>query len=141
MGGHPADPCLEPPERLALPGEQRVRVLQLLATGTNGGAQEHVYSLISRLDRSRYDVSVVSLSPGSAARKIERLGVPTTIIDEPDDATAVGAVAALANIDPAMEEAALNLGSTGLRRFRHRRATRSFRRIRMTTGSRRGRCW
>jgi glycosyltransferase involved in cell wall biosynthesis len=66
-----------------------------MATGTNGGAQEHVYSLVSRLDRSRYDVSVISLSPGSAARKIERLGVPVTVLDEHDDAIAVGAVATL----------------------------------------------
>ena len=40
------DPCLEPVERGPLPGSQRVRVVELLATGTNGGAQEHVYSLI-----------------------------------------------------------------------------------------------
>lgn len=96
MGGIvPGDPCLEPVERPVLPGDQRVRVVEILATGTNGGAQEHVFGLISRLDRSRYDVSVISLSPGSAARKIERLGVPTVVLDEHDDATAVGAVAAL----------------------------------------------
>jgi glycosyltransferase involved in cell wall biosynthesis len=91
----PDDPCLAPVKRGLLPGPQRVRVVEILATGTNGGAQEHVYSLISRLDRSRYDVSVISLSPGSAARKIERLGVPVTVLDEHDDAVAVGAVTAL----------------------------------------------
>ena len=53
---------------------ERIRVVEVLATGTNGGAQEHVYNLISRIDRDRYDVSVVSLSPGSAVRKLERLG-------------------------------------------------------------------
>ena len=69
-------------------------MVQLLATGTNGGAQEHVYNLVSRMDRERYDVSVVSLSPGSAVRKLERLGVPVTVIDEPDDAIATGILAA-----------------------------------------------
>ena len=46
---------------------ERIRVVQVLATGTNGGAQEHVYNLVSRAwTATRYDVSVVSLSPGSA---------------------------------------------------------------------------
>ncbi len=89
------DPCLEPVRRGPLPGGRRIRVVEILATGTNGGAQEHVYSLISRLDRSRYDVSVISLSPGSAARKIARLGVSVTVLDEHDDAILVGAVTAL----------------------------------------------
>ena len=35
-----------------------------MATGTNGGAQEHVYSLLSRLDRDRYEPTVISLSHG-----------------------------------------------------------------------------
>ena len=51
-------------------------MVEVLATGTNGGAQEHLYNLISRIDRERYDVSVVSLSPGSAVRKLEQLGHP-----------------------------------------------------------------
>jgi glycosyltransferase involved in cell wall biosynthesis len=78
-----------------------VRVVEILATGTNGGAQEHVYSLLSRLDRSRYQPTVISLSAGSAERKIARLGIPVHVIDEPDDAIAVGAVAALlADVEP-----------------------------------------
>jgi glycosyltransferase involved in cell wall biosynthesis len=90
----PGDPCLEPVARRAIPGG-RVRVLELLATGTNGGAQEHVYGLVSRIDPSRYDVHVVSLSTGSAVRKLQRAGFPVTVIEEPDDAIATGALAAL----------------------------------------------
>ena len=90
----PGDPCLEPVERPALPGG-RVRVVEIVATGTNGGAQEHVFGLLTRLDPTRYDVDVVSLSPGSSVRKLERHGIPVTVIDEPDDAIATGAVAAL----------------------------------------------
>ncbi len=67
----PGDPCLEPVERPALPGG-RVRVVEILATGTNGGAQEHVFGLLTRLDPTRYDVHVVSLSAGSSVRKLER---------------------------------------------------------------------
>ena len=71
----PTDPCFEPVLRPALPGG-RVRVVEVLATGTNGGAQEHLYSLVTRIDRSRYDVSVVALSAGSAVRKLQRAGIP-----------------------------------------------------------------
>ncbi len=80
--------------RPPLPGGQRVRIVEVLASGTNGGAQEHVTSLLRRLDRSRYTASVVSLGTGSAARRLQREGYPTLVIDEPDDAIAVGALAA-----------------------------------------------
>lgn len=90
----PDDPCLDPVARPAVPGG-RVRVLELLATGTNGGAQEHVYGLLTRIDAARYDVHVVSLTHGSAVRKLERHGIPVTVIDEPEDAIATGALAAL----------------------------------------------
>ena len=95
------DPCLSPVERPPLPGRGRVRVVELLATGTNGGAQEHVFSLMSRLDTDRYDATVVSLSAGSAVRKLQRAGFPVVVIDEPDDAIAVGALTAyLADLRP-----------------------------------------
>jgi glycosyltransferase involved in cell wall biosynthesis len=79
---------------LPVPGPRRVRVVQVMATGTNGGAQEHVHNLVMRLDREFYDVSVVSLSPGSAVRKLQRAGIEVTVIDDPDDAIATGALAA-----------------------------------------------
>ena len=90
----PSDPCLQPVERPIVPGG-RIRVVEVLATGTNGGAQEHVFGLLTRLDSTRYDVHVVSLSPGSSVRKLERHGIEVTVIDEPDDAIATGALAAL----------------------------------------------
>lgn len=90
----PFDPCLEIVQRPTLAGGRRIRVVQVLATGTNGGAQEHLYSLVTRMDLSRYDVSIVSLSPGSAARKLQKAGFDILVIDEPDDAIAVGALAA-----------------------------------------------
>ncbi|HEX6655008.1 MAG TPA: hypothetical protein VF153_02230, partial [Candidatus Limnocylindria bacterium] len=37
-------------------GHQRTRLLQLLATGGNGGAQESYTGLLLRLDRAKYDV-------------------------------------------------------------------------------------
>jgi glycosyltransferase involved in cell wall biosynthesis len=89
------DPCSRPVIRLPLPpGREKIRVVELLATGTNGGAQEHVYNLVTRIDRSRYDVSVLSLTPGSAVRRIERAGIPTCVIEAGSDAEAIEAVAA-----------------------------------------------
>ena len=88
------DPCVAPMVHLPVPGPDRVRVVQVMATGTNGGAQEHVFNLVSRLDREFYDVSVVSLSPGSAVRKLQRAGVDVTVIDDPDDAIATATLAA-----------------------------------------------
>jgi glycosyltransferase involved in cell wall biosynthesis len=86
------DPCLAPIEHFPLPGPKRVRVVEILATGTNGGAQEHVYGLMSRLDATHYEASVVSLSAGSAVRKMQRHGIDVTVIDVPDDGGAVRAL-------------------------------------------------
>jgi glycosyltransferase involved in cell wall biosynthesis len=90
------DPCLETVARPARPpiGGERIRVVEVLATGTSGGAQEHLYGLVTRMDPDRFDVSIVSLSPGSAVRKLQRAGLDVLVIDEPDDAIAVGALAA-----------------------------------------------
>ena len=120
-----------PLERVAdaVPAGDRIRVVEVLSTGSNGGAQEHLYSLATRIDAGRFDLSVVSLSNGSAVRKLQRAGVPVLVIEEPDDAIAVGAVAAhLASIRPDVihnhmyraelvgTRAAIALGEVGHRR-------------------------
>src|SRR5215471_5330468 len=89
------DPCHDVPALLPLPSGERVRVAQLVATGTNGGAQEHVVSLLSRLDRERYDVRVISLSDGSAVRRWRALGVCVEVVEDPDDEHAAELVADL----------------------------------------------
>jgi glycosyltransferase involved in cell wall biosynthesis len=90
----PWDPCLETVPRPALGAGRRIRVVEVLATGTGGGAQEHLLSLVTRLDRTRYDVSVVALSAGVTVRKLQKAGIPVLVIDDPDDTIAVGALAA-----------------------------------------------
>lgn len=67
----------------------RPRILQLLATGGNGGAQESYTGLLLRLDRSRYDVRALSLSAGSAVSRLRALGVAVDVIDETDDELAL----------------------------------------------------
>lgn len=88
------DPCFEPPVREPVDGG-RVRVVEVMATGTNGGAQEHVYSLVTRLNPECYDVRVVSLSHGSSVRRLARAGIDVSVIDEPDDRRSVEALADL----------------------------------------------
>jgi glycosyltransferase involved in cell wall biosynthesis len=93
-------PCAPQDEREPLAGG-RVRVAQIMATGTNGGAQEHVFSLVSRLSQSRYDVRVVSLSHGSSVRRLEKAGFEVSVVDEPNDRLAVQALAEeLASFEP-----------------------------------------
>lgn len=72
----------------------RPRILQLLATGGTGGAQESYTGLLLRLDRSRYEVRAVSLSAGSAVQRLRRLGLAVEVIDEADDEAAVRELAA-----------------------------------------------
>ena len=72
----------------------RPRVLQLLATGGTGGAQESYSGLLLRLDRTKYDVRAVSLSAGSAVQRLRRLGVAVDVIDAADDEAAVRELAA-----------------------------------------------
>ena len=67
----------------------RPRILQLLATGGSGGAQESYTGLLLRLGRSRYEVRALSLSAGSAVQRLRGLGVEVDILDEPDDQRAV----------------------------------------------------
>jgi glycosyltransferase involved in cell wall biosynthesis len=64
-------------------------VLQLLATGGTGGAQESYTGLLLRLDRSAYEVRALSLSSGSAVQRLRRLGLEVEVIDEADDEDAV----------------------------------------------------
>ena len=89
------DPCLDVPVRVALPEAERIGVVQLVASGTNGGAQEHVYGLLTQIDRARYDVRVVSLTDGSAVRRWRSLDVPVEVVAEHDDRAAAAAVADL----------------------------------------------
>jgi glycosyltransferase involved in cell wall biosynthesis len=72
----------------------RPRILQLLATGGNGGAQESYTGLMLRLDRSRYEVRALSLSEGSAVHRLRRLGIAVEVIDAADDEAAIRELAA-----------------------------------------------
>jgi L-malate glycosyltransferase len=81
-------------ERRAPRSRQRPRILELLATGSTGGAQQSYTSLLLGLARDRYDVRAVSLSRGTAVERLRRLGIDVDVIDAEDDAEAVRELAA-----------------------------------------------
>lgn len=95
-----ADPCLEaitrPPRRDGTP----VVVTEVLATGSAGGAQEQLWSLLARIDGSRYDVAVISLSDGPAVRRLRGLGVPVEVVTAAVDAAALTEIVALLEARP-----------------------------------------
>ena len=78
-----------------------VRVTQIMASGSGGGAQVHVQNLVTRLDRQRFDVEVISLSDGPAVRRLRAAGVATHVIDCADDSDALAAVLGLMQARPA----------------------------------------
>jgi glycosyltransferase involved in cell wall biosynthesis len=95
-------PCVPLPVR-AVPRREPVTVVEVLATGGIGGAQQHVLSLASGLDREGFRPFVVSLSDGPAVGRIARAGVPVHVLPEPDDAAAVASLATIfAELEPAI---------------------------------------
>lgn len=72
---------------------RRPRVVQLLATGSTGGAQESYSGLLLHLDRTRFEVHALSLSAGSAVQRLRRLGIAVDVIDASTDDEAVREVA------------------------------------------------
>jgi glycosyltransferase involved in cell wall biosynthesis len=125
----PAEPCAEAAAKRPPIEGGPVRVVEVMATGTNGGAQEHVYSLVTRMDRGRYKVRVVSLSHGSSVRRLEKAGIEVSVVDGPDERAAVRAlVDLLAPFEPEVVHnhmyraevvgtlAALQLGEKGCKR-------------------------
>jgi glycosyltransferase involved in cell wall biosynthesis len=65
------------------------RVLQLLATGGTGGAQESVVALLLHLDRSRFEVEAVSLTEGRTVQRLREMGIRLAVIPPQDDESTV----------------------------------------------------
>jgi glycosyltransferase involved in cell wall biosynthesis len=88
-----SEPCTARKPIGPLADGSRIHVVQLLATGTNGGAQESVVNTVLRMDLSRHDVRVISLSHGSTVKRLERLGVATEVIEDEENSRAAAALA------------------------------------------------
>jgi glycosyltransferase involved in cell wall biosynthesis len=70
-------------------------VTEIMASGAGGGAQVHVQNLVERLDRSLFDIEVISLSDGPAMRRMRAAGITVHVVDEADDTAALGPVVEL----------------------------------------------
>jgi len=73
---------------------RRPRVVQLLATGGTGGAQESVVALLLHMDRSRFEVEAVCLADGRTVHRLRELGIGVTVIPPKDDESTVRELAA-----------------------------------------------
>ena len=62
-------------------GEIKKVKICFLITGLNiGGAEMMLYRLVKRLDKTKYDIVVVSIVPlGKVAEKISRLGIKSSV--------------------------------------------------------------
>jgi glycosyltransferase involved in cell wall biosynthesis len=85
-------PSIRPKARGSEP--RRPRILQLLATGGTGGAQESAIALLVHVDRSRFEVEAVCLTEGRTVRRLRDLGVGVTVIPSLDDESTVRELAA-----------------------------------------------
>lgn len=56
------------------------RVLQTIRQGYVGGGESHVLSLVSHLDRSRYNPQVLSFTPGQMVESLHQMDVPVHVI-------------------------------------------------------------
>ena len=89
-----ADPCFEPVVGVARGGPPHpLRRGELGAPGPRGGAPGPPHNLVTRIDRKRYDVSVMALSGGAGVRRLEKTGVNVCVLDEMSDEQAIEAVA------------------------------------------------
>ena len=121
------DPCLETVARPTPAGGRRIRVVEVLATGTNGGAQEHLYGA-RHPDRPRRATTCRSCRCRRAAPSASSSapGFDVLVIDEPDDAIAVGALAAhLAEVRPDVVHNHMYRAETRRRRGRPSPSARS----------------
>lgn len=61
-------------------GTKKIRVLQAIRQGQIGGGETHVLSLVSRLNRSKFDPIVLSFTEGPMIEKLKELGIPCHVI-------------------------------------------------------------
>jgi glycosyltransferase involved in cell wall biosynthesis len=74
----PTHPDTETPEA----GAARIRVLHIITTLDPGGAENHLLSLVTATDHTRFDSSVIYLKGrGGLTPELERLGVPVQRVD------------------------------------------------------------
>lgn len=60
---------------------QRIRICHLITTLAPGGAERAVYELATRLDRRRFEATVVGLRGGLVSEQLSAAGMPVEVLD------------------------------------------------------------
>lgn len=60
-----------------------IRVLEVIQQGKIGGGESHLLTLISKMDRSRYEPVVVALSNGEMIQRLTALGITNYVVNSP----------------------------------------------------------
>lgn len=60
--------------------QQKIKVLEVIRQGKIGGGESHVLDLVASLDKSKFDVSVLSFTGGQMIQALEEMGIPAHVI-------------------------------------------------------------
>src|SRR5205809_108862 len=58
----------------------KIRVLEVIQQGEIGGGESHLLTLISKMDRSRFEPVVVALSDGEMIRRLTQSGIRNYVV-------------------------------------------------------------
>jgi glycosyltransferase involved in cell wall biosynthesis len=78
----------------------RIRVVQLMASGSGGGAQSHVHDLVTNLPADRFETEVISLGDGPAVRRLRAAGIGVTLVGGDNDGAALSEIVAILSERP-----------------------------------------
>lgn len=59
---------------------KKIKLLESIRQGQIGGGESHLLSLVEHLDRSKFDVVVLSFTEGPMIERLNKAGVPTHVI-------------------------------------------------------------
>ncbi len=58
----------------------KIRILETIRQGLIGGGESHLLSLVQHLDKSRYEIHVLSFTEGPMVEKLKEWGIPVYVI-------------------------------------------------------------
>jgi len=61
---------------------KKIKILYLIDSLNIGGAQKHLISLISHLDKKKYDIHLCAFKSGPLTKEVKKLNIPFKILDQ-----------------------------------------------------------
>ena len=62
-------------------GSKKLKILQAIRQGNIGGGETHVLDLVSNIDKSVFDIVVLSFTHGPMVKQLERIDIPVYVIE------------------------------------------------------------